>query len=294
MGEKDLRGKLLEDYEDVFSDIFNGLLFKERVIEERYLKSEPTESVYKAETGTFRGQFRDVIKEYRNSCMLEIGSLGIENQSTYDKYIPVRVMGYDYAKYRSQMDKKKKILLPVITIVLNFSDKKWKDTKSLHSIMSIPDKFKPYTQDYQVKVYDIAFLEDQVIEGFNSDFKLVAKFFKNKRSGRMDLFGEEKIKHIEEFMDFLAVFTDDRRYQEIKKELVAIEKERGEITMCTIAQALEQKGMEKGIEKGMKKGMEEQLRNNIYALMETMEISMESAFDLLKVPEEKRKTLLKQ
>lgn len=58
----------------------------------------------------------------------------------------------------------------------------------------------------------------------------------------MELFGEEKIKHIEEFMDFLAVFTDDRRYQEIKKELVSIEKERGEITMCTVAQALEEKG----------------------------------------------------
>ncbi len=58
----------------------------------------------------------------------------------------------------------------------------------------------------------------------------------------MELFGEEKIKHIEEFMDFLAVFMDDRRYQEIKKELVSIEKERGEITMCAVAQALEEKG----------------------------------------------------
>lgn len=94
MGQKDLREKLLEDYEDVFSDIFNGLLFKENVIEKQYLKSDNVESVYKAEMGNYRDQFRDVIKEYRNRCMLEIGFLGIENQSKYDKYISVRVMGY--------------------------------------------------------------------------------------------------------------------------------------------------------------------------------------------------------
>lgn len=133
---------------------------------------------------------------------------------------------------------------------MSFSDKRWKETKSLHSIMTIPDKFKPYVQDYQVKVYDIAFLEDYIIERFTSDFRLVAKFFKNKRQGRTDLFGEEKINHIEAFMDFLAVFTDDKHYKQIKKELVIIERERGEVRMCSIAQALEEKGIEKGMEKG--------------------------------------------
>ena len=33
MASKDMREKLLEDYNDVFSDIFNGLLFEENVIE---------------------------------------------------------------------------------------------------------------------------------------------------------------------------------------------------------------------------------------------------------------------
>ena len=51
-------------------------------------------------------------------------------------------------------------------------------------------------------------------------------------------------------MDFLAVFTDDKRYKQIKKELVIIERERGEVRMCSIAQALEEKGIEKGMEKG--------------------------------------------
>ena len=35
MALKDMREKLLEDYNDVFSDIFNGLLFEENVIEQQ-------------------------------------------------------------------------------------------------------------------------------------------------------------------------------------------------------------------------------------------------------------------
>ena len=36
-GTKNMREKLLEDYNDVFSDIFNGLLFEDKVIEQQLL-----------------------------------------------------------------------------------------------------------------------------------------------------------------------------------------------------------------------------------------------------------------
>ena len=141
MGQKDLTEKLLEDYEDVFSDIFNVLVFENNVIKQQYLRAGATESIYKAENGNYRDQFRDVLKEYTDSSLLEIASLGIENQSTLDNYISVKVMGYDYAKYRSQIDREKYPLLPVLTIVLNFSDVQWNAAKSLHSIMDILSVF---------------------------------------------------------------------------------------------------------------------------------------------------------
>ena len=245
MGQKDLTGKLLEDYEDVFSDIFNVLLFEKNVIKQQYLRAGATESIYKAENGNYRDQFRDVIKEYTNCCLLEIASLGIENQSSLDKYISVRVMGYDYTKYRNQIDREKYPLLPVLTIVLNFSDVRWNVSKSLHSIMEIPKEFKAYVQDYRVKVFDIAFLEDEVIERFTSDFKIVAKFFKNKRLGKLDSFGNDKIIHIQELMDFLSVFSGDNRYKDIKVELMN-KKAKGEsITMCIVIQTWEEKGIKK-------------------------------------------------
>ena len=154
-------------------------------------------------------------------------------------------MGYDYTKYRSQIDREKYPLLPVLTIVLNFSDVQWNAAKSLHSIMEIPKEFKAYVQDYKVMVFDIAFLEDEVIERFTSDFKIVAKFFKNKRLGKLDSFGNDKIIHVQELMDILSVFSGDNRYKDIKLELMN-KKAKGEsITMCIVIQTWEEKGIKK-------------------------------------------------
>jgi len=119
MAEKDRTEKVLEDYNDVFADIYNTLLFQEAFLEECKLDYGPTESVYKADKGELKEQRRDVLKVYKDEVGLVLFTTGIENQSTIDKYIPVRIMGYDYASYRNQINNGKD-LTPVITIVLNF------------------------------------------------------------------------------------------------------------------------------------------------------------------------------
>ena len=260
MGKKDRQEKLLEDYEDVFSDIFNVLLFNGSVIKKEYLRASGTVSLYKAENGDYREQLRDVLKEYNNEFLLNVGFLGIENQSSIDKYIPVRVMGYDYTNYRSQIDRKQFPILPVITIVLNFSEKPWDGTKSLIDIMKVPEEFKSYVQDYKVKVFDIAFLEDDIIENFTSDFKLVANFFKNKRLGRQDSFGTDEITHVQELIDFFAVFTNEKRYRKIKNKLTKMKKKGMVVRMCHIAQALEEEGIKKGMEQGVKQGVKQGIK----------------------------------
>ena len=111
--------------------------------------------------------------------------------------------------------------------------------------MDIPKEFKVYVQDYKVMVFDIAFLEDEVIERFTSDFKIVAKFFKNKRLGKLDSFGNDKIIHVQELMDILSVFSGDNRYKDIKLELMN-KKAKGEsINMCIVIQTWEERGIEK-------------------------------------------------
>lgn len=48
MAGKDLSEKKLEDYNDVFADILNTLLFKKDLILPSLLEDGPSESVYKA------------------------------------------------------------------------------------------------------------------------------------------------------------------------------------------------------------------------------------------------------
>lgn len=52
MGQKDITEKLLEDYNDVFADIVNVLLFRgNRIVKEESLKETKVKSQYKAEAG---------------------------------------------------------------------------------------------------------------------------------------------------------------------------------------------------------------------------------------------------
>lgn len=67
MGEKDVTEKTLEAYNDVFSDIVNGLLFRgEQVISEYSLEDAHPFSMYKAD-GTIHELERDVAKYYIDS-----------------------------------------------------------------------------------------------------------------------------------------------------------------------------------------------------------------------------------
>ena len=249
MGQKDMTEKLLEEYNDVFADIYNVLVFEKDVIDETRLKDGTTESVYKAEDGEYREQRRDVMKTYLDEYHMELAFVGIDNQTSVDKYIPVRVLGYDYTKYRRQVDEKVFPLLPVITLVLNFSDRKWNGCKSLLEITKVPPEFVPHFQDYKVKVVDVAFLEDNVIEKFKSDFKLVAKFFKNRRLGIEFVDDVTEIKHITEVVDFISVFVNDVRYRNANEDLAKLKKKGAKVSMDPYFDFLMEKREERNVRK---------------------------------------------
>ena len=65
MGEKDMSEKILEDYNDVFSDIVNVLLFHgQELIEPSALESISVHSQYKGEDAKLHEQERDVAKNW--------------------------------------------------------------------------------------------------------------------------------------------------------------------------------------------------------------------------------------
>lgn len=64
MGEKDIAEKVLEDYNDVFADIVNVLLFQgEQIVKPEQLEDKTLRSSYKAD-GKLREIVRDVGKNW--------------------------------------------------------------------------------------------------------------------------------------------------------------------------------------------------------------------------------------
>lgn len=258
MAEKDMAEKKLEDYPEVFTDIVNTLLFSDSSIrlDENKIIDGPTESIYKTEEQD-KEQRRDTFKYYDigGGALFCVAAYGIENQSTIDNVMPVRIMNYDASTYKSQVfdlkssskqtNQKRKRIYPVITIVLNFSEKEWKTSRSLHDMMALPSDLAKYVQDYKINVFDVAFLEDDVIEKFTSDFKAVARFFKDKRL-RLEANDTIEIKHPAEIADLFSVFTGDEGYRNAVPNVIK-KKEKGEvITVCTYTETIRDAGRLEG------------------------------------------------
>ena len=161
---------------------------------------------------------------------------------------------------------------PVITLVLNFSDYEWKTNTSLYDIMEVPRNLEKLVQNYHIYVFDIAYLEDEIIDKFTSDFKVVARFFKDKRLGRpMD--DTVSITHIEEVAELFSVFTGQEEYKEAVPNMIHRQKEGENITMCKFTQELLAKGKAQGVEQGKK--------DTIYQLVAQSALDIDTACSFL-------------
>ena len=217
MNEKDTTEKLLEDYNDVFADIVNTLIFdgKERIKADS-LEDNKTNSAYKAEDGKLHEMERDVSKYWKegNTNLLVVG---IENQTKAEKLMPARIIGYDGASYRSQLLKStgrssKKKLTPVVTIVLYFGLTRWNKPKNLKGILDIPTGLEDFVSDYKINVFEIAFLPEETVNRFKSDFRLVAKYFTNIRKNPYYIPEDEnEIKHVDAVLKFLSIMSGSEK-----------------------------------------------------------------------------------
>ena len=244
MQEKDITQKMLERHNDVFSDIVNVLLFGgKRVVEEETLFDAVTDSALKID-GRVRFQDRDVAKYWKDS-QINIALLGIENQTTPNKLMPFRVISYDGTEYGKQsrtenIDKKK---YPVISLVLYLGfEQKWLYPKNLLGIIDVDEKLRPYVNDYKINLFEIAYLDREIIDSFKSDFWILADYLYQMRVNRNYVADKRSIGHIEELLMLMSAMTGDKRFEEIideanKKEVV---------NMCEVLDIVEARGIEKG------------------------------------------------
>ena len=241
--------KVLADYNDVFADIMNVILYDgRRVIKEDALENAKDRSQYKAD-GKLHEQERDVSKYY-NGKRIRLAFLGIEHQNRDEPFMPFRIMSYDGSSYRSQLlGKKKTKPFPIITLVLYFGTKPWPHGKSLYDVMDIPKELKPFVSDYRINVVEVAYLKPEQISKFQSDFRLIADFFLQKRLTGEYIPPDIPVQHVDAFLKLLSVMVGDKRYQEIIDEMD--QKQKGEVNMCEIYDKIEGRGFQKGIRQGI-------------------------------------------
>ena len=240
LGAKDVTEKNLEDYNDVFADIFNVLVFKgERCILPGALTNVSVHSQYKADDGVLHEEERDVVK-YWTGRNVRVAICGIENQTKPEKRMPLRIMGYEGASYRSQL--KKKHVAPVVTIVLYFGEKHWNYKKSLKEFLNIPEGLEEYVNDCRIHVYEVSWLTEEQLSMFTSDFGIVERYFVEKRKNP-DYIPDDRrtIRHVDEVLKLLSVMTGDDRYVKIKRT-----NGRRPRNMCDVAERLERRGIKRG------------------------------------------------
>ena len=279
-GSTDNTEKILEDHNDVFADIINGLIFagEQRILPES-LENTAVHSQYKADDEKVHELERDVAKYWKDQDV-QLAICGIENQSSVEKYMPFRIIGYDGTAYRSQLQDKRKEILPVMTIVLYFGTEHcWYGKRNIKGLMKIPEGLDDYINDYKMQVFEVAWLTEEQISRFRSDFKIVANFFVQKRKNK-DYIPDDptEIKHIDEVLKLLQVMTGDEHYKEV------IRKKKGVRSMCDVAERLEKMGIAKGIEIGKSEGIIEG-KMQVYKNLLERGFSEKEAKEITEIPE---------
>ena len=105
---------------------------------------------------------------------------------------------------------------PVVTLVLYFGCKKrWDAPVWLHEAIDIPEIFKPYVADFKINLFEIAYLTDEQLNYFHSDFKIVADYLIQKQRNANYIPSHDKLQHVEAVLQLLSVMTNDTRFEEV-------------------------------------------------------------------------------
>ena len=285
MSGKDISEKMLISCNDVFADIINHYFFNgEEVVKEEELEQASEFSGYKEE-GDLHEIRRDELKNWRKQ-KLRISAFGIENQSKAEREMPIRIMGYDGATYRNQM-KDEDPFYPVYSLVLYFGKTHWSGNRKLSDVVEFYEEYRDALtekfNDYKINVMEVAFLSDEEVKSFKSDFKLVAEYFVNRRKNPQYTPSPDVIKHVDEVLTLLRVMTGDDRYEQMINEEKGVKPK----NMCEVLDYRENKGRTEGIFLGefkekqkvalqlVKKGFEPEL------ILEILEIDEEELEQLL-------------
>ena len=253
MATKDIAEKHLVEYNDIFCDLVNMAFYKgEPLIKPNTLEDRRARELINKEKKIAEIE-RDVCKIYKKA-QVELAILGIENQTAPDKYMPIRVMEYNTAAYRTQLEeleeKKRKEIIPVITLVVYFGTISWKKYLSLHEIVKIPNEFKRQFNDYRIKVLPLAFLSEKQADKFHTaDMRAVAYYLRQKRLKKDYKPSNEAISHMQSIARVISALSGDKNILTAYNNMLSEGKE--PTNMCEMIQKIKDESKAEGKAEGI-------------------------------------------
>ena len=279
MGKKDFASKLLTSRNEVFAELFNKLLFKEDRIDPASLIESDTAGFSTLPDMTPLQGVRDVYRIWQLmfTCKAAYLLMGLENQSKISYVMPVRNMSYDVMEYGKQIRNSAKVIrkqkkdsslsseeylsrfpkdgkiIPVITLVLNWSTEKWDGPTSLYDMMD-PDVLKEYgdyINNYKIIVVSVSDLPDELLESFESEMGKALQFSKYANN-------KEKLKKLAAREDFASVSNElIATINAMTGSNIRYNEEGGRVNMCQAINEMINDGFNQGINVGFNKGIEQ-------------------------------------
>ena len=92
----------------------------------------------------------------------------------------------------------------------------WTKKQTIKELMQVPEELEPYINDYRINVVEVAWLSDEQLKQFKSDFGIVANFFVQKRRNKNYVPDDTReIQHVDEVLKLLSIMTKDDSYRNI-------------------------------------------------------------------------------
>lgn len=311
MGVADKETKAYMRENEIFADAFNFFLYDgaQKIQPGRLRELDTTELIQLP--GTDEKQLSEVIQKYRDVLKSVVMMqdekasyllLGIENQTEVHYAMPVRNMLYDAMQYGKQVSElaanhgkhraelkmtgaeylsgflKTDKLLPVITLVIHFSDAEWDGAKSLHEMMEWPDAhLKEYVQDYKIQLIDPAKIRPEEFEKFSTSLREVLECIKYSKD-------KKKLRKLVENNPRMTMEVNAARVvQAVTGTKFRISEETEVVDMCQAIDEMVEDGIKEGIEKGKLEALENLLKKGTISIQDAADCMAMSVAEFKKL-----------
>ena len=115
------------------------------------------------------------------------------------------------------------------------------------------DRLKPFVSDYNINVFEIAFLDEEKRKLFKSDFRVLVDYLYQVRTNHN--YNPEKyfVQHMQEVLDLMSAMTGDTIFEKSIENTKIKEAH----YMCDVIHAMIDEGVERGFQEGFQRGFQE-------------------------------------